>query len=351
MKQSRTKASKRVKSQVEARVDTKNSVSYGKTNRTQFQPLLLVLIPAYNEATTIREVIREIRRRPPAGVKTKVLVVDDGSTDKTAAISRRAGASVISHPYNLGVGVAMQTGLQAAINLKADLAVNIDADGQFRPQDINLLIKPLLSGRAEVVIGSRFANHRITPPMPSVKYWGNKFLAGFLSWFLHQKISDATCGFRAYSREAILRLQLFGSHTYTQEMFLQLQKHHLRFVEMPVKVLTTKRPGGQSRVVNSLLKYVWQAGLILLRSFRDYHPFAFFGVPALLLGVVGLVAGLFTLIHYLQVGEITPYKSLGFIALFAWLGSLLMFVFALLSDMLDRLRTQQEKIIYYLRQQ
>jgi len=311
---------------------------------------LIILIPAYNEATTITKVIEAIPESF-VGIKTlQIIVIDDGSTDTTAKLAKQSGAKVLSHTTNFGVGQALQTGLEAALQAQADYVVNIDADGQFSPSDIQKLLKPLLAQEAEVVTGSRFLKANWTPPMDTSKYWGNRFMAWFLSQILHQKITDATCGFRAFTREAILRMQLFGRYTYTQEMFLQFRRQRLTFQEVAVRVRPTLRPGGKSHVVSSLSHYIFQASIILLRSLRDYRPFHFFGLPGLFLALIGTVSGGFTLFHYLQAGEITPYKSLGFIALFAWLGALLLFLVALIADMLDRIRSQQEKILYYLRQ-
>jgi glycosyltransferase involved in cell wall biosynthesis len=312
---------------------------------------LVILIPAYNEASTIAAVIQALPKRIAGILTQQVVVINDGSTDQTALLAKKAGAKVISHPQNLGVGQAMQTGLETALSLGADYIVSIDADGQFQPRDIRSLLRPLISGQAEVVTASRFLDSSLTPQMPHSKYWGNRLMAWFLSTLLKQHISDATCGFRAYTKEALLKLQLFGRYTYTQEMFLQFRRQNLAFVEVPVQVLPTKRPGGKSHVVGNLPHYVFQASIILIRSLRDYKPFHFFGLPAVFLSVLGIIAGLFTLFHYLNYGAITPYKSLGFIALFALLAGMLLFIFALIADMMDRLRSQQEKILYYQRLQ
>lgn len=321
-----------------------------RTAKNNSKHKLVVLIPAYNEATTIFAVIEAIPKRIAGISKTEIIVIDDGSTDLTANLAAKAGAKVVSHPRNLGVGQAMRTGLEAALAAQADFIVNLDADGQFHPRDLRLLLKPLISGTHQVMIASRFLDHQLTPDMPAVKYWGNRFLAWFFSWLLGQNITDVTCGFRAFTREAVMRLELFGRYTYTQEMFLQFARQNLAFGEVPVAVQPTKRPGGQSHVVGNVGHYLFQVSVILIRSLRDYKPFHFFGLPAAALGLLGLITGLFTLIHYLQVGEITPYKSLGVIALFAWLGSLLLFVFALLADMLDRIKTHQSNTLYYVRQ-
>jgi glycosyltransferase involved in cell wall biosynthesis len=310
---------------------------------------LIILLPAYNEASTIGSVLDSLPKKLSGVRRIIPLVVNDGSTDKTAQIAKRHKAKVLTLKRNSGVGNAMQVGLEAALQLGADLVVTMDADGQFTPGDIPKLLKPLLKQEAEMSTGSRFLQSTLTPPMPMSKLYGNKFLAWALSKVLQRKLSDVSCGFRAYTREALLRLQLFGRFTYTQEMFLQLAKNNLEFVEVPVLVQPTKRPGGKSHVAENVIAYGWKAGIILLRSFRDYKPFLFFGVPSVTALVLGLVGGIFVVGHYLLIGSFTPYKAFGFAALFSLLGGTLLGVFALMADMLDRQRQQQDKILYYLR--
>lgn len=312
---------------------------------------LIILLPAYNEASTIGAVLDSLPKKVIGIQRVVTLVVDDGSTDRTAQIAKRHKAKLLSLKRNSGVGNAMQAGLEAALQLGADFVVTMDADGQFRPTDILKLLRPLLNQEAEMATGTRFANARLTPKMPKSKYYGNKFLAWCLSQILQRELTDVSCGFRAYTREALLRLHLFGRFTYTQEMFLQLAKHNLEFVEVPVLVQATKRPGGKSHVAENVLAYGWKAGIILLRSLRDYKPFLFFGAPALAAILFGTLAGGFVLLHYFFVGSFTPHKALGFTALFSLLGGTLLGVFALMADMLDRQRQQQDKILYHLRKQ
>lgn len=312
---------------------------------------LILLLPAYNEAKTLGAVLDSLPKKLPGVQKIQVLVVNDGSTDKTVQVAQNKKAKVLSLQQNSGVGTAIQVGLEACLQLGADFVVTLDADGQFPVKDIPRLLQPLLTGTAEMSTGTRFLDPRLTPPMPKNKLYGNRFLAWALSRILQRRMTDVSCGFRAYTREALLRLHLFGKFTYTQEMFLQLAKNNLNFVEVPVQVLPTKRPGGKSHVAESVWTYGWKAGIILLRSLRDYKPFVFFGAPAICAFLGGSGAGAFVLLHYLLVGSFTPFKAVGFAALFALLGGLLLAVFALLADMLDRQRQQQDKILYLLRKQ
>ena len=164
---------------------------------------VLVMIPALNEEVTIQGVIETIPRDIPGVSSVEVVVIDDGCTDRTAQLSREAGASVISHGQNLGVGVALHSGLDEAIRRGVDVAVNIDADGQFNPNDIPKLIQPILDGSAHFVTASRFKDPSLIPQMPPMKIWGNHRMAQIVSYLIGKRMFDVSCGFRAYSREAL----------------------------------------------------------------------------------------------------------------------------------------------------
>jgi glycosyltransferase involved in cell wall biosynthesis len=226
---------------------------------------LLVLLPALNEALTIGDVIRRIPRDMPGIRSIEVVVIDDGSTDGTAEIARASGANVFSHSRNMGVGSALKTGLAEAIRGGFDIAVNIDSDGQFSPEDIPKLIAPIVSREADFVSASRFKDLTLTP--------------GFY---------DVSCGFRAHSREAMLRLTLMGNFTYTQETFLMLNHYGLRMMELPIAVRGV-RTHGESRVASNLLTYAVRASRIIMAFVRDYRPSLFFSMIANILMVPGAV--------------------------------------------------------------
>ncbi len=193
---------------------------------------LCIIIPALNEEASIGDVIQRIQEVPfPAKVTAKtVIVVDDGSRDATGEISRGLGAMVVRHEQNRGVGRAFQSGLKAALAAGADLVVNIDADGQFNPADIPALLAPLLAGEADFVTASRFKDPALEPEMPPVKRWGNRQMSRLVSGIIRHRFHDVSCGFRAYSRETALRLNLWGAFTYTQESFLDLAAKGMRMV-------------------------------------------------------------------------------------------------------------------------
>lgn len=307
---------------------------------------LLVNLPAFNEQENISQVISEIPRKIKGIKQVKVLVTDDGSTDETVKRAKAAGADlIISHPKNLGVGVALKTAINAALTNQADVMVNIDADRQFDPQDIPRLIQPILNRQADFVTASRFQKTTKIQNLSYSKYLGNLLIAKFISWVLKRKLTDVSCGFRAFSREALLNLNLFGKFTYTQEMFLDLGAKDLIIFEVPIKVRYFK--GRKSRVAKNLFNYGWQVFKIILRSFRDYQPLKFFGLLGLLLFAPGFLGGLILFIRWLLIHRISPYTTYVYIFMILLLVGFLLIILALIADMLYRLRLNQEKILYF----
>jgi glycosyltransferase involved in cell wall biosynthesis len=221
---------------------------------------ILIMIPAFNEAATIAQVINSLPSELDGFGATEVLVIDDGSSDGTADAARAAGAIVVRHARNRGVGAAFQTGHQVALERGADLLVSIDADGQFDPAEIQALLVPLQAGQAGMVTGCRFGPSGRPANMPRVKYWGNLIVAAIVRSASGVDLRDVSCGFRAYSREALLHLNLFGKFTYTQETILDLAFKNIPITEVPVTVhyFSDRR----SRVAGSIFRYAMNAGKI-----------------------------------------------------------------------------------------
>lgn len=308
---------------------------------------LLVIIPAYNEAETIVKVVASI---PPKidGVDTvTVLVVDDGSTDDTADVVRReTSAHVLRHQVNRGVGAAFHTGLHRALEIGADILVTIDADGQFDAADIPKLVEPIIRGEFDFVTVSRFLDKgRYPNQMPKLKIWGNLAIAYLISWVIARRVTDVSCGFRAYSRNVLLNLNLFGDFTYTQETIIDLTFKKFQFLEIPS--IVSYFPGRKSRVANNLFLYAIRSLRIIFRIWRDYRPLYFFGSISLMFGLLGTLMILFGLGHYFYSGAFTPYKSVmfagGFFIIIAMGSGMLGFI----ADMLKRIRLNQEKILFY----
>lgn len=309
---------------------------------------LLVMLPALNEAATISDVISRIPRDLPGISQVEVVVVDDGSTDETAALSRKAGAHVISHGSNRGVGAAIQTGLAEAIRRQVDIAVNMDSDGQFEPNDIRELIAPVLNGKCDMATASRFKSQEFVPDMPAVKRMGNWGMARLVSFLSGGNYADVSCGFRAYSREALLRLVLTGSFTYTQESFLVLAAKGLRIVEVPLRVRGV-REHGKSRVASNLVNYAMRTSAIIFSSVRDYRPALVFGTASFVLLMLSLMAGAFFIWHRIVAGQFTPHIWAGFVSAFLFGLAMLVFALGQVAQMISRLRLVQEQQLYMLR--
>ncbi|MDZ7830651.1 MAG: glycosyltransferase family 2 protein [Desulfobacterales bacterium] len=306
---------------------------------------LVILIPCFNEENTIRELILSIPKSIKGITKIEIIVIDDGSSDHTASRAEEAGAFVISHFRNMGVGAAFNTGVEKAIERGADIVVNIDGDGQFDPGDISCLIQPIIDGEAEFVTASRFMDKNLEPEMPVLKKWGNKRISSLISFLTKQQFHDVSCGFRAYSKEVLLKLNLMGKFTYTQETFLDLAFKEVKILEVPIKV-KGEREYGQSRVAGNLWKYAINASKIIFRSFRDYQPFKFFFGISIGFFVLSFFLGTFFVGFYLVTGHFHPHKWAGFTSGFLLLFSLLFLLTALQADMFVRIRQNQEKLLY-----
>lgn len=309
---------------------------------------LVVTIPAFNEEGTIARVIKG-SLQPISGInQIYVIVIDDGSTDNTADIAREVGAKVVSFGYNKGLGEAFTQALRSALEQGADIIVNIDADDQFNTEDISKLVNPIIEGQADMVTASRFADPKLVPEMPWIKKWGNAGVANIVNKLAKLNLHDVSCGFRAYSRSSALRATLLGGHTYTHEMILDLAFRGLRIIEVPVKVRGV-REFGKSKVANNLWKYGWNSLVIMLRAFRDYRPMRVFGGISLTFLFLAILFGGFITIHFIRTGAFSPYIFVGFLAGGFGFVALICYITALLAGMINRIRIQQDEMLYFIR--
>lgn len=322
----------------------------GESAATPTRHRLAVSIPALNEEATLGKVIAAIPDEIDGVDEIVVIVVDDGSTDRTPDIAREAGAHLISHERCYGVGRAFHSALDAAIDLGVDLLVTIDADGQFDPADIPKLVEPVVAGRADFVSASRFMDKDLVPEMPWVKKWGNRQMSRLISRLTRHKFHDVSCGMRCYNRAAMLNLNLLGAFTYTQEVFLNLAYKNMRLVEIPV-VVRGQREFGESRVASSIMRYGFHTSRIIFKAYRDYRPLQFFGTLALILFVPALLLGGFQLFWYFTQGQFTPYKWTGFSSIALFMLSLIFVHMGVLGDMLSRHRIYLEELLYMNRAQ
>lgn len=315
---------------------------------------LIVNIPAYNEEAVIGKTIKRIKvsfqndfYKSGKGklIKEKLIqVVNDGSKDKTVEISKQTGADIIvSHETNRKLGAVFASGVTSALKNQADFMVNIDADGQFDPEDIKKLLEPILDGQSDIVIANRFGSIK-ADKIPWIKNFLNQFAAKMISFFLSYKIKDLTCGFRAHSREALLRLNLTNNFTYTQETIIDAIEKNLKLQWVPVKV--TYFADRESRIVKSLWKFIGNGFKIILKAIRDARPLKFFGVPAIFFILLSFVGYSWFLYNYFQEFKISPYINyIVFSSLFLLLGIQLL-IFALVADMIKTSRKITEELSY-----
>lgn len=307
---------------------------------------LLMYMPALNEQEGLGGVIEDLPKHITGIDEIEILVVDDGSTDETVKIAKEFGAEVISHGSNKGVGSAFHSAVEYALNNKVDILVSIDADRQFNSKQIPDFIQPILNDSADMVTGDRFSTG-MPENMPNIKYWGNKQMAGLISVISGKKFRDVSCGFRAYNREALLKLNLFGAFTYTQETIMDMVFKGMRVVEFPIDIKYFKER--KSKVAGSIQKYTFRTLKIIIRTLRDYKPMLFFAGTGAIPLAIGLGFEIFMFIHYFLVGKFTPYKSFGFIGLGFIIFGMLLVIVGFLADMFNRVRVNQERIIYELK--
>ncbi len=308
---------------------------------------LLVAIPAYNEEEKIGEVIQNIPKKIKGILKIHVLVIDDGSTDKTVKISMDSGAEVLKNHYNMGYGVAFGKALQYAVENNFDLMVSIDGDAQFSPLDIPRLIDPIIKNEADMVTASRFIDKKYYPRMPLSKFWGNKLMSRLISKLVRKKFYDVSCGYRAYSQKTMLSLNLHGKFTFSQETFIDLSFKGLKIMEVPVKVKYF--PSRVSKISSNLFTYGINAFKIILETYRDHKPFTFFSYIALFFFIVSILFGSILLYTYISIGSFHPNVWSGFVGGTFFFISVIFFIVGISADIIKRIRVNQEEILYLLK--
>lgn len=225
---------------------------------------LVVVIPAYNEGKVIKGVITSLPTSLPGVTQITPLVIDDNSSDDTKALAESCGATCVRHELNLGAGGATVTGLEAAKQLKADIVVTIDADGQHDPTEMACLIYPIVHRQADVVIGSRLKN--AAPDMPVYKRFGNNFLNGVTYMFFGIWVSDSQSGYKAFSKRALRKIELSTSgYEFCSEIIGQIKQKHLRFQEVPIATIYTDYSRGKGQLAINAVNII--LGL-MLRSLR-----------------------------------------------------------------------------------
>ena len=249
---------------------------------------LIIQIPCFNEEATLPETVADLPREVPGFDTVEWLVIDDGSSDRTSEVARELGVHhVVRHRRNRGLAKAFLTGLDEALKQGADVIVNTDADNQYDGSCVPLITAPVLSGEADIVVGERPIES--VPEFSGIKKRLQRIGSAVVRRFSGTTIADAASGFRAFDREAAMRLYVFGRYTYTLETLIQAGWEGLEVKSVPIKVNPQTRP---SRLVKSSAQYVRRSAATIVRSYAIYQPFRFFTkiatVPFALAVVLGV---------------------------------------------------------------
>lgn len=306
---------------------------------------LIIQIPCYNEEQTLAETLQSLPRSINGIDEIKILIIDDGSQDKTAAVAIQCGAHhLLRFPQHVGLATAFASGLNACLELGADVIVNTDADNQYFAGDIEKLVVPIIEGKADIVIGDRgVANHpEFSPLKRALQRWGSKVL----EWTSGLNIPDATSGFRAYSREAALKTIVLSGYTYTLETLIQAGSKGLAVHYVPVRTNPKKRP---SRLIRSLPEYLALSTITIIRSYAMYRALRFFTIIGGLFILSGFLLGIrFLIIHYLLQTGGGNLQSLLLTAVLLIIGFQIILI-GLLADLISFNRKILEEVLYRLR--
>ena len=294
---------------------------------------LIVQIPCLDEEETLPRTLQDIPRQLPGVDVVEILVVDDGSRDRTVAVAREHGADhVVSHKKNRGLAASFQTGLETAVRLGADIIVNTDGDNQYVGADIAALVAPIIAGRADIVIGDRQVSQQRRFGL--IKTWLQHLGSKAVSSLSGTRVPDAVSGFRAISREAALRLTILSRFSYTTEMIIQASNKQLTVESVPVRTNRTTRP---SRLFRGTTSFILQQATTMIRMYAMYRPMRFFFIIGATLSVIGLLPILRFLYFYMMGDGSGHLQSLVLGGVLLMLGFLL-FVTGLLSDLISQNR-------------
>lgn len=305
---------------------------------------LIIQIPCFNEEQTLGIVLENLPRSVPGFDSVEWLIVNDGSTDGTLEVARAHGVDhIVDLGTNRGLAAAFIAGLYAGLKAGADIIVNTDADNQYDVSYIPSLIEPILESKADMVIGTR--------PISAVEDFSffKKVLQRMGSWVVRiasgTKVPDAPSGFRAFNRDAALRMNVFGRYTYTLETIIQAGQTGIRVAAVDVGVNPELRP---SRLVKSIPSYVYRSVLTIFRIFVLYKPFRFFASIGSILLLLAVLIGLRFLFFYFAGNGSGHVQSLILAAILAGAGSVSMMT-AFLADLLAANRRLLEDLRFRAR--
>ncbi len=297
---------------------------------------LIIQIPCLNEAGTLALTVKDLPAQIDGVDTIETLVVDDGSTDDTVAVARELGVThIIQHTNNKGLAEAFMSGLDAGVKLGADIIVNTDGDNQYRGDSIAALIQPILAGEADMVVGDRQINgiHHFSALKKRLQYLG--------SWVVRHvsdtDIPDTTSGFRAFSRDAAMRLNVLSRFTYTLETIIQAGKSNIAVTHVPVRTNAKLR---ESRLFDSIPKYVKRSIATIFRIYTMYEPLKTFSIIGGVVFGTGFLVSLRFVFYYLTEGGGGHIQSLILAAVLMLIG----FQVAMIGLLADLIRSNRRLI-------
>ena len=307
---------------------------------------LVVTIPALNEEDTIGGVVQSIPREMEGISEVKVLVISDGSKDRTEEVALEAGAdSVFRFARRQGLAKVYKTALAEALKMGADVIVNIDADGQYVSDEMHMLVNPIISEEADVVMGSRLAGR--IESMPKSKRVGNHFGTWVVKKLSGVPITDAHTGYRALSRHAALSMNVLSQYTYTQETILQAGYKKLQVLEVPITF--NKRTAGESRLVSSFFSYAKKAAFTVGKMFGSQHALGYMMLFGMVSMLAGFGLGARVLVHFALTGQVDPLLPSAIMAGFGFVFGLQLVALGLIAGLATDNRTLTEDALYILK--
>ena len=257
---------------------------------------LIIQIPCFNEEDTLPLTVADLPSQIDGIETIEYLIIDDGSTDKTVVIARECGVKhIVSFMANRGLANAFASGIDACLKLGADIIVNTDADNQYFGADIAKLVKPILENRAEIVIGERPIDK--TEHFSKMKKRMQKFGSYVVRVASGTDVPDAPSGFRAYSREAALRLNVINNYTYTLETIIQAGHNRIPMTSIPIRTNPELR---KSRLFKSMTSYMRRSAVVIVRASMMYKPLKFFSILGGLVSAIGMAFVIRWLVLYIQ---------------------------------------------------
>jgi glycosyltransferase involved in cell wall biosynthesis len=305
---------------------------------------LIIQIPCLNEAQTLPATLADLPRAIPGVDRIEVLVIDDGSRDGTADVARACGVDhLVRLKRQKGLAAAFQAGIDASLKAGADIIVNTDADNQYAASDIAKLIAPLLRGEADICIGDRnIAELRHMS-------WRKRQLQRLGSWVVRQvsntTVPDTTSGFRAYTRDAALRMTIVSEFSYTLESIIQAGKKRMAIAHVPIATNARTR---ESRLFDSVFSYVKRSGATIVRIYAMYEPLKVFTYIGLLVSGVGLI-GVARFIYYFFQWQASRHMASLIASAVLIIVGFLVLVIGLLADLISANRKLLEDLVYRVR--